>query len=98
MQPAERSTQNFDGYSDITQAMGNGTLPQRLPGRPPSGHSEIAQRVMDAWLRQQHAYAESFNARVRDDCLNVHWFITIERARQVIEQWRRSGCRSSMCT
>ena len=32
---------------------------------------------------------ESFNGRLRDECLNVHEFLSIEYARQVIEHWRR---------
>jgi putative transposase len=32
---------------------------------------------------------ESFNGRLRDECLNVHDFLSIEHARQVIERWRR---------
>ncbi len=36
----------------------------------------------------ENAYMESFNARLRDECLNQHWFLTIGHARQVIEQWR----------
>lgn len=31
---------------------------------------------------------ESFNGRLRDECLNVHEFKTIEDARQIIEYWR----------
>jgi putative transposase len=27
--------------------------------------------------------------RLRDECLNVHEFLSIEHARQVIERWRR---------
>ena len=36
-----------------------------------------------------NAYMESFNSRLRDECLNQHWFLTIGHARQVIEEWRR---------
>ena len=32
---------------------------------------------------------KSFNARLRDECLNQHWFLTIGHAGQVIEEWRR---------
>jgi len=37
----------------------------------------------------ENAYMESFNSRLRDECLNQHWFLTIGHARQVIEEWRR---------
>jgi hypothetical protein len=32
---------------------------------------------------------ETFNGSLRDDCLNVHWFETIEDAKAIIEAWRR---------
>jgi putative transposase len=31
---------------------------------------------------------ESFNGRLRDECLNVHAFESIEDARQKLEAWR----------
>lgn len=37
----------------------------------------------------QNAYIESFNGKFRDECLNEHWFISIEHARAVIGAWRR---------
>ena len=36
-----------------------------------------------------NAFIESFNARFRLECLNEHWFLTLEDARQKIEAWRR---------
>lgn len=36
----------------------------------------------------QNAYAESFNGRLRDECLNVEWFRNLAEARVVIEAWR----------
>jgi putative transposase len=35
-----------------------------------------------------NAYIESFNGRLRDECLNVHQFLSIEDARTKIEAWR----------
>ncbi|WP_155006270.1 IS3 family transposase [Sphingomonas hengshuiensis] len=32
---------------------------------------------------------ESFNGRLRDECLNRHWFLSLEDARAKIEAWRR---------
>jgi len=37
----------------------------------------------------QNAFVESFNARFRDSCLNQHWFISINDAKQIIDQWRK---------
>jgi putative transposase len=31
---------------------------------------------------------ESFNARLREECLNLNWFRSIQHARRVIEEWR----------
>ena len=37
----------------------------------------------------QNAYIESFNGRLRDECLNEHWFVSLAHANAVIEAWRR---------
>jgi putative transposase len=37
----------------------------------------------------QTAYIESFNARMRDECLNEEIFLDLEDAKQKIEKWRR---------
>jgi putative transposase len=34
-------------------------------------------------------FMESFNGSLRDECLNVHWFMSLEDARQKIETWRQ---------
>ena len=39
---------------------------------------------------QQNAFVESFNNVFRDECLNTHWFRTIDHARATIEQWRHT--------
>jgi len=36
----------------------------------------------------QNAYAESFNGRLRDECLNANWFTSLNDARRKIEAWR----------
>ena len=36
----------------------------------------------------QNVHIESFNGRLRDECLNVHQFVSLEDARQKIEAWR----------
>lgn len=35
------------------------------------------------------AFIESFNARVRLECLNQHWFLNLDDARTKIELWRQ---------
>jgi len=36
----------------------------------------------------ENAFIESFNGRLRDECLNVHQFASIAEAQQIIEAWR----------
>jgi len=36
-----------------------------------------------------NAYIESFNARFRLECLNEHWFLSLEDTREKIEEWRQ---------
>jgi len=35
-----------------------------------------------------NAFVESFNGKFREECLNQHWFLDLEDARQRIEKWR----------
>lgn len=63
---------------------------------------EFAGRTLDAWAYaqgirlqfiesgkpNQNAYIESFNGRLRDECLNEHWFTSLPFARQTLETWR----------
>jgi len=36
-----------------------------------------------------NAFIEAFNGRFRVECLNQHWFMSLEDARQKMEAWRR---------
>ena len=49
-------------------------------------------RVQLAFIRPgkpvETAYAESFNGRFRDECLNEHRFVMMAQARRVIGKWR----------
>lgn len=36
----------------------------------------------------QNAFVESFNGKFRNECLNQHWFRSIEEARNEINEWR----------
>ena len=36
----------------------------------------------------ENAYIESFNGRFRDECLNENWFMSMQDARKIIEDWR----------
>lgn len=35
----------------------------------------------------ENAFIESFNGRLRDECLNVHQFLSLDDARAIIEAW-----------
>jgi putative transposase len=52
----------------------------------------IAQRIelrhIEPGKPVQNAKVESFNGRLRDECLNVSWFATLWHARQMIGAWR----------
>jgi putative transposase len=37
---------------------------------------------------QQNGYVESFNGKLRDECLNVNWFENLWDARQKVAAWR----------
>jgi putative transposase len=63
---------------------------------------EFNSKALDAWAYQNgvqlefsrpgkptdNAFAESFNGRFRDECLNLHWFASLEEVRQTVEEWR----------
>ena len=74
-----------------------------LPGRiKVDNGSEFISKSLDAWAYfnkvqldysrpgtpTDNAYIESFNGSFRDECLNTNWFLSMEDARQKIEQWK----------
>ena len=64
--------------------------------------SEFTSHLVDLWAYQHgvridysrpgkptdNAYIESFNGTFRDECLNAHWFESMEDAIRVVEAWR----------
>lgn len=46
-------------------------------------------RLIEPGKPNQNAYVESFNGRLRDECLNEHLFTSVLHARTVIETWHR---------
>jgi transposase InsO family protein len=52
--------------------------------------SGVKLRLIEPGKPNQNACIESFNGRLRDDCLNEHWFPNLLHARSVIESWRRT--------
>lgn len=49
----------------------------------------VALRLIEPGKPNQNTYVESFNGRLRDACLNEHWFTSLLHVRTVIETWRR---------
>ena len=45
-------------------------------------------RLIEAGKPTQNAYVESFNGKFRDECLNEHWFKTLNEAREIVSSWR----------
>lgn len=70
--------------------------------RSDNGSEFVAARVKE-WLTEkgvqtlyiepgspwQNAKGESFNGRLRDECLNVEWFKNLREATVIVETWRR---------
>ena len=49
----------------------------------------ITHQFIDPRKPVQNAYIESFNGRMRDEFLNVHWFLSVPQARLSLAIWRR---------
>ncbi len=49
----------------------------------------VTLRLIEPGKPTQNAYIESFKGRLRDECLNEHWFTSLAHAQIVIETWRR---------
>lgn len=49
----------------------------------------VGLKLIEPGKPNQNAYVESFNGRLRDECLNEHWFTSLQHARVVIEDWQR---------
>ena len=48
----------------------------------------IAHLLIEPGKPMQNGYIESFNGKFRDECLNDHWFETLDQARAIITAWR----------
>jgi putative transposase len=54
-----------------------------------SHEREVKLRLIEPGKPNQNAYIESFNGRLRDECLKENRFANLSHARSVIESWRR---------
>ena len=64
---------------------------------------EFTSKALDKWAYErgirlhfiqpgkpvQNAFVESFNGKVRDECLNENWFTSLEDARRIVSAWQR---------
>lgn len=64
--------------------------------------TEFASKELDRWAFEnsvkihfirpgkptENAFIESFNGRLRDECLNANTFLSLDEAKEVIENWR----------
>ena len=42
----------------------------------------------------ENGFIESFNGRLRDECLNENWFSSMEEVRNIVKDWRNDYNRS----
>jgi putative transposase len=49
----------------------------------------VTPMLIQAGKPTQNAYIESFNGKLRDECLNEHWFRSLRHAQKIIAAWRR---------
>ena len=97
---AERSMQGANVVALFTRAIEErGTAPRSITL---DNGSEFSGREVEAWAIQhgvqlcfirpgrpvENGYIESFNGRLRDECLNVEWFNSLAQARQMLSTWR----------
>ncbi len=65
--------------------------------------SEFISKAMDEWAHRNkvkldfsrpgkptdNAFIESFNGRLRQECLNQNWFTSLADAKRIVEEWRQ---------
>lgn len=91
--PASRVVALLD---ELRQTRG---LPERITV---DNGPEFQSKTLDAWAHQHgvtlqfsrpgkpvdNTFVEAFNGRLRDECLNQSWFLTLADARRIIAAWR----------
>ena len=95
--PRLKGTHVVEGLNQIRARRG---APRRLFC---DNGSEFSSQIMDLWAYQNgvkidfsrpgkptdNAYIETFHGTLRAECLDTHWFGTLEEAPATIEAWRR---------
>lgn len=89
---------------DVVATLNRITATRGLPATIKADNgSEFISKVMDRWAYERgveldfsrpgkptdNAKIESFNGRLRQECLNLHWFLSLDDARTKIEAWRQ---------
>lgn len=97
---ADRSLHGSDVVAALTRAIAErGRAPTSLTL---DNGSEFTGRALEIWAMQhdvqlcfirpgrpvENGFIESFNGRLRDECLNVEWFSSLQDARSTLSRWR----------
>lgn len=97
---ADRSMTGMNVVQALERAkQERGSLPESITV---DNGSEFCSRALEAWAMGhevqlcfirpgrpvENGFIESFNGRLRDECLNVEWFSTLDDARQKLAQFR----------
>jgi putative transposase len=89
---------------DVAQALERVSLRRPLPKAITVDHgTEFTSKALDEWAWRcgvqldfirpgkptENGFIESFNGRLRDECLNVTEFVSMEHARNVLSHWQQ---------
>jgi putative transposase len=89
---------------DVVMSLQRICAERGLPGTIKTDNgSEFISKVMDKWAYERgveldfsrpgkptdNARVESFNGRLRQECLNAHWFLSLDDAKAKISAWKR---------
>ena len=89
---------------DVLGAYEAAVAPSNLPKSITVDHgTEFTSKAVEAWAFYRgveldftrpgkptdNSHIESFNGRLRDECLNDHQFLSLDHAKTIIEAWRR---------
>lgn len=101
---AIHADQNIKGQDVVTVMERLRLFVARCPERiQVDNGSEFISKALDKWAYENgvtldfsrpgkptdNALIESFNGSFRDECLNTHWFLSLDDAKKKIEAWRR---------
>lgn len=97
---AGKSLRGIDVVAELSRiCLTEGRFPERIQC---DNGSEFISKEMDLWAYSNgvtldfsrpgkptdNPYVESFNGKFRDECLSVNWFLSLDDARQKIEDFR----------